>query len=152
MYQGIIFDLDGTLWDSTLQILPAWNIVLQRYNIEHRLSHQGYQRLYGKDGCTNCTKRILPDEPLEQKSPNCKGLLPGRIDISAKERRHAVSASGKTLSHSGRAARFVYRQQLPGRLYRNFFSERPQVQSLFLRIFNGRAATANRKVKTSEIS
>lgn len=32
MYKkGIIFDLDGTLWDSSEQVVPAWNIVFNRY-------------------------------------------------------------------------------------------------------------------------
>ena len=65
MYQGVIFDLDGTLWDSTLQILPAWNIVLQRYNIEHRLSHQDIKGCMGKTA-VQIAQRILPDEPLER--------------------------------------------------------------------------------------
>ena len=31
MKQGIIFDLDGTLWDSTAQVVPAWNQALKRH-------------------------------------------------------------------------------------------------------------------------
>ena len=29
---GIIFDLDGTLWDSSKQVVPAWNTILTKYN------------------------------------------------------------------------------------------------------------------------
>lgn len=29
--RGIIFDLDGTLWDASTQVVTAWNIVLNRY-------------------------------------------------------------------------------------------------------------------------
>lgn len=32
MKKGIIFDLDGTLWDTSAQIIPAWNTVLSRHN------------------------------------------------------------------------------------------------------------------------
>ena len=32
MQDGILFDLDGTLWDAALPITKAWNIVLRRRN------------------------------------------------------------------------------------------------------------------------
>lgn len=28
---GVIFDLDGTLWDASREVVPAWNVVFQRY-------------------------------------------------------------------------------------------------------------------------
>lgn len=31
MRQAVIFDLDGTLWDATKQIVPAWNTVFGRH-------------------------------------------------------------------------------------------------------------------------
>ena len=65
MYQGIIFDLDGTLWDSTLQILPAWNIVLQRNGKESGLSHQDIKGCMGKTA-VQIAQRILPDAPLAE--------------------------------------------------------------------------------------
>lgn len=30
-YDGIIFDLDGTLWDTRMPIAEAWNIILKRH-------------------------------------------------------------------------------------------------------------------------
>ena len=33
MKQGILFDLDGTLWDSVACITPAWNRVLAAYGV-----------------------------------------------------------------------------------------------------------------------
>ena len=37
MRQGIIFDLDGTLWDATSQIVNAWNNVIAKKNIKANL-------------------------------------------------------------------------------------------------------------------
>lgn len=30
--KGIIFDLDGTLWDASTQVVPAWNVILNKHN------------------------------------------------------------------------------------------------------------------------
>ena len=48
MYQGIIFDLDGTLWDSTEQILPAWNRVLAWHNTGTALTLPEFKGYMGK--------------------------------------------------------------------------------------------------------
>lgn len=63
MYQGIIFDLDGTLWDSTLQILPAWNAVLQHNGKARRLSHRDIKGFMGKTAA-QIAELMLPDDPL----------------------------------------------------------------------------------------
>lgn len=34
MKQGIIFDMDGTLWDAGVSIAKAWNIVIKRRGLE----------------------------------------------------------------------------------------------------------------------
>ena len=35
-YDGIIFDLDGTMWDTRKPICEAWNIILSRHEEIHR--------------------------------------------------------------------------------------------------------------------
>ncbi|MBR5701174.1 MAG: HAD family hydrolase, partial [Oscillospiraceae bacterium] len=30
---GVLFDLDGTLWDSVDRLTPAWNRVLEEYGV-----------------------------------------------------------------------------------------------------------------------
>lgn len=47
MKKGIIFDLDGTLWDTTERIIPAWNIVLRRHN-QRQITIQEMKSYMGK--------------------------------------------------------------------------------------------------------
>lgn len=35
MKKGIIFDIDGTLWDSTKTVLKAWNLALDEFGLKH---------------------------------------------------------------------------------------------------------------------
>lgn len=65
MYQGIIFDLDGTLWDSTRQILPAWNAVLRRCGKDRRLTCKDMEGFMGKTAA-QIAALMLPEEPLEE--------------------------------------------------------------------------------------
>lgn len=49
MRQGIIFDLDGTLWDSSAQVVIAWNRVLKRHEDLHcQITIDDMQNLMGK--------------------------------------------------------------------------------------------------------
>ena len=46
---GIIFDLDGTLWDSTEAVATAWNIALeQKTNLERHVTGKELRGLFGK--------------------------------------------------------------------------------------------------------
>lgn len=47
--KGIVFDLDGTLWDSTENIVPAWNIVFRRHReIKFEITLAAMRNLMGK--------------------------------------------------------------------------------------------------------
>ena len=47
--KGIIFDVDGTLWDSTREVAVAWNKVLQDEMEDHEiLTAEGLQKEFGK--------------------------------------------------------------------------------------------------------
>lgn len=46
---GIIFDLDGTLWDSTDEVAIAWNQAIKEHSeIEHTLTGDELKREFGK--------------------------------------------------------------------------------------------------------
>ena len=52
--KGIIFDVDGTLWDSTREVAVAWNKVLQD-EMEGR--RRAAERIWKADGC-DCRKSL----------------------------------------------------------------------------------------------
>ncbi|MBE6052009.1 MAG: HAD family hydrolase [Clostridium sp.] len=49
MRKGIIFDLDGTLWDATSQIVNAWNNVMIKRNIKANISVEQMKSCMGKN-------------------------------------------------------------------------------------------------------
>ena len=47
--RAVIFDLDGTLWHSSKQVVPAWNIVLGRYpELNKQITIEEMETFFGK--------------------------------------------------------------------------------------------------------
>lgn len=67
MYDGIIFDVDGTLWDSTPVVKDAWNKALIDFGIEGiNITADQLKGLFGLP-MDDIIARILPDEPKERR-------------------------------------------------------------------------------------
>lgn len=49
MKKGIIFDMDGTLWDSAPQVVESWNLAMEQCGYEREpLTTEDMQRVMGK--------------------------------------------------------------------------------------------------------
>ncbi|MCE5196511.1 MAG: HAD family hydrolase [Negativicutes bacterium] len=66
MKNAIIFDLDGTLWDVSRQVLPAWNRVLQRHSeVNRQITIADLHSYMGKT-IADIAQIMLPELPLVQ--------------------------------------------------------------------------------------
>lgn len=70
MKNAIIFDLDGTLWDSSKQVTESWNVVLGRYpeTMDHKIDVSDMHRFMGKQ-MDEIARLMMPDidEALRKK-------------------------------------------------------------------------------------
>ena len=65
--KGIIFDLDGTLWDASRQVVPAWNIALNRHSeLDKQITIDDMRGFMGKP--IDVIARIMFPEMNRQKS------------------------------------------------------------------------------------
>lgn len=65
MKKGIIFDLDGTLWDSSEQVVEAWNEVLSRYpDLNRQITSADMQGYMGKT-MYDIAALMLPDTEVQ---------------------------------------------------------------------------------------
>ena len=49
MKKGIIFDMDGTLWDSAANVAESWNLAIkQDGSVDKKLTEQDIQGVMGK--------------------------------------------------------------------------------------------------------
>ncbi|WP_297427789.1 HAD family hydrolase [Clostridium sp.] len=64
--KGIIFDLDGTLWDASMQVVPAWNIVLNRHSeLDKQITIDDMKGFMGKT-IDVIAKIMFPEMDLEK--------------------------------------------------------------------------------------
>ncbi len=59
MADGIIFDVDGTVWDSTPVVEDAWNVALEESGVEERVTAARLKGLFGLP-MDDIIKDILP--------------------------------------------------------------------------------------------
>lgn len=64
MKTGILFDLDGTLWDSGEGVALSWNSALKSLNRTERLTTERVHSLMGKTGA-EIARILFPEEPPE---------------------------------------------------------------------------------------
>lgn len=80
MKKAIIFDLDGTLWDSTRQILPAWNQALAEKQVEKRLTYEEICACMGKT-TEEIAVLLFPALPKEESVPLVVSCCERELDV-----------------------------------------------------------------------
>lgn len=66
MKKGILFDLDGTLWDSSENVVKSWNEVLARYDLR-RITRADMQSYMGKT-LEKIGELMLPELDVSERS------------------------------------------------------------------------------------
>ena len=65
MKTGIIFDVDGTLWDACHQIVESWGIILKKHNItDIELEYEAMKGMMGKQ-MLDIMREMMPDKNIE---------------------------------------------------------------------------------------
>jgi phosphoglycolate phosphatase len=77
VYDALIFDLDGTLWDAAVASTYGWNLALQELGLPHQVTVDGIRSVSGMP-FRSCVEMLLPEL-----HPASAGLLD---TLEAKER------------------------------------------------------------------
>lgn len=62
-YDGLIFDIDGTLWDATWALEESWNETLEKLGLEKRVTRDEMKSVMGKP-LEECVDILLPETEM----------------------------------------------------------------------------------------
>lgn len=67
MNKAVVFDMDGTLWDSSKQVTDSWNVIFGKYENAKKITYSDMQNCMGLM-MDDIIKRLLPNfSETEQK-------------------------------------------------------------------------------------
>ncbi|NLW46039.1 MAG: HAD family hydrolase [Firmicutes bacterium] len=90
MFDALVFDLDGTLWNATEYSTLGWNNALQSLGIDREITIGELQKVMGKPG-EECVRILLPAE-LER--------YPNLLEIIKHHEKIAIQTNGGKLYDS----------------------------------------------------
>ena len=96
MYDGIIFDVDGTVWDSTPVVEEAWNAALRDSGYEERVTADRLKGLFGLP-MDDIIADIIPDAPPEDRAAFAPVCFKYEHDYLAKQGGVVYEGFGKML-------------------------------------------------------
>ncbi|MBR6521513.1 MAG: HAD family hydrolase [Oscillospiraceae bacterium] len=88
MKKAVLFDLDGTLWDSAVGVCKAWNCVLERKGMEPDLTVEKIHGMMGKQ-MDVIAAMLFPEHTKEEQT--------ALIDECAEEEHIVLARTGGTL-------------------------------------------------------
>ena len=144
-HKGIIFDMDGTLWDSAENVAKSWNKAIADYGYERApITKEDMYSVMGK------TMDVLASIIF----PNCT-CRDELINVCYREENDYLTVHGgelypdveKTLDELSERYDLLYSQQLPAWLYRVFFLRTTDLAGI-LRILSATATMSLRSQKT----
>lgn len=130
-YDGILFDLDGTLWDSTEAVAASWKIALQgQPDVEAPPTREQLEGVMGMTG-EQLMATLYPQLSPPAASGAVRPVLPSGKWISAGARGASLSQPGGDLGQALSEAAAVHCQQLQRGLHSQLFRRAPASPVLY---------------------
>lgn len=106
MFDGILFDLDGTLWDSTPALAGIWKVIFAR----HPELKRGPIEIPEVRGCMglllpDIARKLFPDEPDEVRLPLNEEFVALAPAYLAEHRGVPYPGAAKVLEHLSKTTR-----------------------------------------------
>ena len=120
---GIIFDIDGTLWDSTDPVAASWNRAIQENSsLDLTVDAKILSGLFGKT-MTEIGNELFRSS-CKRKGTSSQYLFRTGKQLSGTASGHLLRRSDRNHKKTIRKAPSLYRQQLSARIYRSNHQKR----------------------------